>query len=344
MNQIQTFWHSFWQRSYIAYPVALIFLALVPVISGLTGQSQYVMDIVVTCVIYMVLTLGLNIVVGMAGLLDLGYIAFYAVGAYSAALLTTHFNWPIWAVFPVGAALAALCGVLLGLPTLRLRGDYLAIVTLGFGEIIRIALNNLDSITNGPKGISGIAKPALMGMTLRHVNYLYFIILAILVLTWFVLRNLENSPIGRAWIAIREDELAAGAMGINTTQMKLLAFATGAGFAGLAGVFFGSKMGFVSPESFTFVESVLIVSMVVLGGLGSMPGVVLGAVLMTVLPEVFRNFSQYRFLMFGCVMIVIMLVRPQGLLPDPRHALEMGRGKKAKDKTPSESELPVEAV
>lgn len=316
-------WQQFWQKPALAYGAGIPLLCLVPVLASFTGQSRYVMDIVVTCLIYMVLSLGLNIVVGMAGLLDLGYIAFYAVGAYSVALLTTHLHWPVWVIFPVGALAAAIFGLLLGIPTLRLRGDYLAIVTLGFGEIIRIALNNLDGITNGPQGITGIAKPIFFGMTLRDINYLYFIILAILVFTWVVVKNLENSPIGRAWIAIREDELAAGAMGIHTIKMKLLAFAIGASFAGLAGVFFGSKMGFVSPESFIFMESVLIVSMVVLGGMGSMRGVVLGAVLITVLPELFRNFSQYRFLIFGCVMILIMLVRPQGLIPDPRHTREL---------------------
>jgi branched-chain amino acid transport system permease protein len=315
---------SFFQK----YPLqsrlsVVLLLALVPPLTALTGQGRYIMDIAVTCLIYIVLSLGLNIVVGMAGLLDLGYIAFYAVGAYSAALLTTHFHWPLWCVFPFGALAAALCGVLLGLPTLRLRGDYLAIVTLGFGEIIRIALNNLDTITNGPQGISGIAKPVLFGVVLRQTHWLYYVILVILLGTWVVVKNLENSPLGRAWIAIREDELAAGAMGIDTTRMKLLAFATGAAFAGLAGVFFGSRMGFVSPESFTFMESVLIVSMVVLGGLGSMPGVALGAILISVLPELFRNFSQYRFLIFGCVMILIMLLRPEGLIPDPRHAREL---------------------
>lgn len=324
MNPIEL-WQRFWHKPQWSYPTGFVLLCLVPLLSGLTGQGRYIMDIAVTCLIYMVLALGLNIVVGMAGLLDLGYIAFYAVGAYSAALLTTQFHWPVWAVFPVGALAAALFGILLGIPTLRLRGDYLAIVTLGFGEIIRIALNNLDSVTHGPQGISGIAKPYFFGTELRDPNFLYFIILAILVFTWLVVRNLENSPIGRAWIAIREDELAAGAMGIHTIKMKLLAFALGASFAGLAGVFFGSKMGFVSPESFTFMESVLIVSMVVLGGMGSIPGVMLGAIMISVLPELFRNFSQYRFLIFGCVMIIIMLIRPQGLIADARHTRELAR-------------------
>lgn len=322
MNPIQL-WQRFWQKPLLAYPVGLTFLCLVPLIVAQLAQGRYIMDIVVTCLIYMVLALGLNIVVGMAGLLDLGYIAFYAVGAYTVALLTTQLHWPVWTVFPVGALAAGLFGILLGLPTLRLRGDYLAIVTLGFGEIIRIALNNLDGITNGPQGISGIAKPVFFGTQLRQSSELYFVILGLLVLTWVIVKNLENSPIGRAWIAIREDELAAGAMGLHTTRLKLLAFAMGASFAGLAGVFFGSKMGFVSPESFTFMESVLIVSMVVLGGLGSMRGVILGAVLITVLPELFRDFSQYRFLIFGVAMILIMLVRPEGLIPDARRAREL---------------------
>ena len=335
MNPILHHWQRFWQTPKLAYPAGIVFLVLVPFICGMLAQGPYIMDIIIACLIYMVLALGLNIVVGMAGLLDLGYIAFYAVGAYTAAIMTTQYHWPLWVLFPVGAVIAAVFGILLGIPTLRLRGDYLAIVTLGFGEIIRIAVNNLDSPTNGPKGITGIAKPLLVEFNTRQIHpyfslkdtsfNAYFIILAILVFTWFVVRNLENSPIGRAWIAIREDELAAGAMGIHTIKMKLLAFAMGAFFAGLAGVFFGSKQGFVSPESFIFMESVLIVSMVVLGGLGSMRGVMLGAVLITVLPELFRNFTQYRFLIFGCVMILIMLVRPQGLLPDPRHARELAK-------------------
>lgn len=304
-------------------------LFMLPFILSLTSNHLYLMDILVTCCIYIILSMGLNIVVGMAGLLDLGYIAFYAVGAYTAAILTTQFGISIWLIFPIGMFSAAILGILLGLPTLRLRGDYLAIVTLGFGEIIRISLNNLDAITNGPKGIMGISKPFFWNLELRHIHYLYFVVLGLTLFTWVIVKRLENSSIGRSWIAIREDELAAEVMGINTVKMKLLAFAIGASFAGGAGVFFASRMGFVSPESFIFIESVIIVSMVVLGGLGSIPGVIIGAIILTILPELFRelpslisfipmaehiDFSQYRMLLFGGAMVVIMLMRPEGLV------------------------------
>lgn len=327
------------QRPALTHGLILGFLVLLPLLLKLTGQKGYWLDVAITTLLYIMLALGLNIVVGLAGLLDLGYIAFYAVGAYSAAILTTRFGWPIWGAFPVGMGAAVVAGIALGFPTLRLRGDYLAIVTLGFGEIIRIALNNLDALTNGPKGISGVAKPILFGTELRQMDYLYYMALVLLVLTYWMIYNLQHSALGRAWVAIRENEMAAAAMGVNTTRTKLLAFALGASFAGLAGVFFASKMGFVSPESFTLMESVIVVAMVVLGGIGNLPGVILGAVLLALLPEILRelpsllhlsnmsstfDLNQYRMLIFGATMVMIMLLRPRGLLGHlpPHHASE----------------------
>jgi branched-chain amino acid transport system permease protein len=313
--------------------------------------------------LYVLLALGLNIVVGYAGLLDLGFVAFFAVGAYMAALLgsphlTETFpalaamfpqglHVPLWAVIPLGAGLAGLFGILLGAPTLRLRGDYLAIVTLGFGEIIRVFLNNLDhpvNITNGPKGIGQIdsvrffgldlGKPLMLGgWEIASVTLYYYLFLALVVVSVIVCHRLELSRIGRAWMAIREDEIAAKAMGINTRNMKLLAFGMGATFGGVAGAMFGAFQTFVSPESFSLMESVMIVAMVVLGGMGHLPGVVLGAVLLSALPEALRyvagplqamtggrvDASILRQLLIALAMISIMLLRPRGLWPAPEH-------------------------
>jgi branched-chain amino acid transport system permease protein len=297
------------------------------------------------------LALGLNIVVGFAGLLDLGYIAFYAVGAYTWALLASPqfgLHLPFWAVLPIGAAVAALFGLLLGAPTLRLRGDYLAIVTLGFGEIIRIFLNNLDhpvNVTNGPIGINKIDPISIggadftrvhevFGITFSGVHIYYYVLLALLFLTVVVCVRLERSRIGRAWVAIREDELAAQAMGINTRNIKLLAFALGASFGGVAGGLFASLQGFVSPESFGLLESIMVLCMVVLGGMGHVYGVLLGALLLTTLPEILRSTASpiqralfgdvyvdpeaLRMLLFGLALILVMLVRPTGLWPSPQ--------------------------
>jgi branched-chain amino acid transport system permease protein len=302
------------------------------------------------------LALGLNIVVGFAGLLDLGYIAFYAVGAYLYALLASpHFgiHWPVWAVLPLGALVAGLFGVLLGAPTLRLRGDYLAIVTLGFGEIIRIFLNNLNApvnITNGPKGIARI-DPILLfgqplsksveiaGITFSGVMLYYYLFVALALVVVFVGICLQDSRIGRAWVAIREDEVAAKACGINTRNVKLLAFAMGASFGGVAGGLFAGFQEFVSPESFGLMESIMVLCMVVLGGMGHIPGVILGGLLLTVLPEAFRHGAgpaqqalfgkvlldpeALRMLLFGLALIAVMLYRPAGLWPEPRHRREL---------------------
>jgi branched-chain amino acid transport system permease protein len=295
--------------------------------------NRYIINVAVDAGIYICLALGLNIVVGLAGLLDLGYVAFYAVGAYTYGLLSIHYQTSFWLVLPVGALMAAIFGILLGAPTLRLRGDYLAIVTLGFGEMIRIILNNWDQVTRGPNGLVGIEAPALTkDFVFSHPIHYYYLILVIAILTVFVVNRLNHSRIGRAWIAIREDEIAAEAMGIDTTRTKLLAFALGATWAGFGGVFFASKTTFISPESFTFMESVIILCMVVLGGMGSIPGVILGAIVLVALPEMLRDFylpfmqvdfSRARMLIFGMMMVVVMIFRPQGLIPSARHKLEL---------------------
>ncbi|GAB2542086.1 MULTISPECIES: ABC transporter ATP-binding protein [unclassified Simplicispira] len=313
--------------------------------------------------LYVLLALGLNIVVGYAGLLDLGYVAFYAVGAYMFALLASphlaenfayvaamfpdglHIS--LWLVIPLALIIAACTGVLLGIPVLKLRGDYLAIVTLGFGEIIRIFLNNLDhpvNLTNGPKGIGQIDSVKLFGINfgktlevfgydLNSVTLYYYLFLALVLITIVICYRLQDSRIGRAWMAIREDEIAAKAMGINTRNMKLLAFGMGASFGGVSGAMFGAFQGFVSPESFSLMESVMIVSMVVLGGIGHIPGVILGAVLLSALPEVLRyvagplqamtdgrlDAAILRQLLIALAMIIVMLLRPRGLWPAPDH-------------------------
>lgn len=288
------------------------------------GLNRYYIDVLTQVGIYVTLALGLNIVIGLAGLLDLGYVAFYAVGAYAYGLLSTRVGLSFWEVWPLGALLAALFGVLLGIPVLRLKGDYLAIVTLGFGEMIRITLNNWDSLTRGPNGIIGIPRPKVFGFTFSTPIHYYYLSLAMVGLTIFVVGRLNRSRIGRAWTAIRDDEVAAETMGINLMKAKLLAFALGATWAGLAGVFFASKMTFISPESFTFFESVIILCMVVLGGMGSVPGVILGASLLVILPEVMRQFALYRMLIFGGAMVVMMILRPQGLIASSRRVIALG--------------------
>jgi branched-chain amino acid transport system permease protein len=276
--------------------------------------NDYSRDIMTLTGLYIVLALGLNIIVGQAGLLNLGYVAFYAIGAYTYAILSTTYGLSFWPGLAAGALSAAGFAVLLGLPTLRLRGDYFAIVTLGLGEITRIILINWDTMTGGPNGISNVGRPAIAGYTLHTTFDFYYLILAIVLVTVFTMRRLMASRIGRAWVAIREDEIAAEAMGINTFRLKLLAFVLGSAWAGLAGVFFAAKMAFVSPESFTFLESVMILCMVVLGGMGSIPGIILGAFLLIALPETFRDFQDYRMLAFGAALVVMMVFRPQGLM------------------------------
>jgi branched-chain amino acid transport system permease protein len=279
--------------------------------------SIYQVNIMATALIYVGLGLGLNIVVGMAGLLNLGYAAFYAVGAYTYALLNHHYGLGFWTVLPLGGALAALFGILLAMPVLRLRGDYLAIVTLGFGEIVRLVLENWNDFSFGPSGISQIDRPALFGLEFTvaaATTYIYYILLAMIALTVFVSARLQNSRIGRALVALREDEIACQAMGIDKTAVKLTAFALGATWAGLMGVIFAAKTTFVNPASFTFLESAMILSIVVLGGMGSVTGVVIAAFVLQLLPEYLRFLADYRMLLFGLTMVLMMIFRPQGLI------------------------------
>jgi branched-chain amino acid transport system permease protein len=283
-------------------------------------MSPYQTSILTTALMYVMLGLGLNIVVGLAGLLDLGYVAFYAVGAYSYALLNLHFGLGFWAVLPIAGVLAGLFGIMLGIPVLRLRGDYLAIVTLGFGEIIRLVMENWSSVTEGPRGIPNLPKPQLpVELEFGAMqNFLYFLMLAFTVVTVFVVRRLDHSRLGRSWVALREDELACQAMGIDTTRTKLKAFALGACWAGFVGVFFAAKNSFVNPASFTFLQSAIILCVVVMGGMGSVQGVILAALVIVLVPEYLRAFSDYRMLAFGGIMVVMMVFRPQGLIPPVR--------------------------
>jgi branched-chain amino acid transport system permease protein len=297
-----------------AYAPATLVCTVVILFSLPLMLNDYYRDIMTLTGLYIVLALGLNIIVGQAGLLNLGYAAFYAIGAYTYAILSTVYGLSFWPGLVAGALCAAGFAVFLGLPILRLRGDYFAIVTLGLSEITRIILNNWNSVTNGPNGISNITRPTIAGYTLHTTQDFYYLILVIVLISVFAMHRLMSSRIGRAWIAIREDEIAAEAMGINTLRMKLLAFVLGSAWAGLAGVFFAAKMAFVAPESFTFFESVLILCMVVLGGMGSIPGIILGALLLITLPEIFRDFQDYRMLAFGLALVLMMVFRPQGLL------------------------------
>ena len=275
---------------------------------------DYFIDVAILVGIYIILALGLNVVVGFTGLLNLGFVAFYAIGAYTYALLNTEFGIGFWSALPFSIILTSVAGFLLAIPALRLRGDYLAIVTLGFGEIVRLILNNWDSMTRGPNGISGIAPPEILTMSFGKLSNYYYLVLLFVILTLFITRRVYASRIGRAWVAIREDEIAASAMGINTTLYKLYAFAFGTFWAGLAGTLFSGKMQFVSPESFTFMESVLILCMVILGGLGSITGVIFGAFILVLLPEVLREVQLYRMLALGAGLVLMMIFRPQGLL------------------------------
>ena len=320
--------------------IGLIVAALIWPFFGSRGA----VDIATLILIYVLLGLGLNIVVGLAGLLDLGYVGFYAVGAYTYALLSHYLGWGFWICLPLAGMAAATFGFLLGFPVLRLRGDYLAIVTLGFGEIIRLFLRNLTDITGGPNGISSIPKPTFFGLSfdrtaaegmqtfheyfgidynpVSKVVFLYLVALLLALAALFVINRLLRMPIGRAWEALREDEIACRALGMNPTVIKLSAFTLGATFAGFAGSFFAARQGLVTPESFTFIESAIILAIVVLGGMGSQLGVILAAIVMILLPEMMREFSEYRMLMFGAMMVLMMIWRPQGLLPMQRPHME----------------------
>jgi len=283
--------------------------------------------------IYVMMGLGLNIVVGLAGLLDLGYVVFFAVGSYTMALLTAptphHILWNFWFVLPIAVGLAAIIGVLLGIPVLRLRGDYLAIVTLGFGEIIRVLLKAeaLSGFSNGPRGIPKIGQPVLFGIQFTERTFMYMIILGVILAIFLTIR-LQNSKIGRSWIAIREDETVAQAMGINTLKAKLLAFGIGASFAGLGGALFASRSQFTGPDDFTLMISINVLAVVIVGGMGSIPGVIAGAFVLKGLPEILRDLESYRILAFGALLVVMMIYRPQGLIPSTRRRLTMRADKK----------------
>ncbi len=340
---------SFLKRNFNLFGLAFLFLfpAIVISLSGLQGSLKWVDNFGIQILIYVMLAWGLNVVVGLAGLLDLGYVAFYAVGAYAYALLGTHFGLSFWILLPAAGAMAAMWGIILGFPVLRLRGDYLAIVTLAFGEIIRLVIINWREVTNGTAGISGIPKVTLFGLLSFDVSapnnfakvlgmapsgvyykiFLYYLILLLCLLTAFVTIRLRRMPVGRAWEALREDEIACRSLGINTTNTKLTAFAIGAMFGGFAGSFFAARQGFVSPESFVFLESAVILAIVVLGGMGSLTGIAIAAAVMIGGTEILRelqflkavfgpNFTPelYRMLLFGLAMVVVMVWKPRGFV------------------------------
>ena len=312
--------------------------------------DRYFMDVAIMILTYIMLGWGLNIVVGLAGLLDLGYVAFYAVGAYSYALIATTFGWSFWICLPLAGIFAAFFGILLGFPVLRLRGDYLAIVTLGFGEIIRIILINWYEVTNGPDGITGIPRPSFFGLpfkrspddgelsfhtffgleysTMHRIIFLYYLILVLALITNYFTLKIRKLPVGRAWEALREDEIACKSLGVNPTNTKLTAFAIGAMFGGFAGSFFATRQAFISPESFTFIESAIIVAIVVLGGMGSQTGVVLASIFLIGITEIFRDLEQFRMIAFGGAMVLIMIFKPKGILANRKPTILMHGDKK----------------
>lgn len=294
---------------------ALVAAAALPL-----GIGNYALDVLILCGIYIILAIGLNVIVGFTGLLCLGFAAFYAIGAYSFALLNTKLALGFWVCLPAAALIAAFAGLLVAIPSLRLKGDYLAIVTLGFGEIVRLVLNNWDSVTHGPNGIGGIERPALFSMTLDSLQSYYYVVLVVVVFGILIMRRIKYSGIGRAWMAIRENELAAASSGIDVTRYKTYAFVFGTFWAGIAGILYAAKMQFVSPESFTFMESVLILSMIILGGLGSVYGAVIGACILVILPELLRDLQMYRMLILGIGLVLLMVFRPQGIISGERNA------------------------
>jgi len=322
---------------------ALVFAVVLP---ALPFADRYVMDIGILVLTYVMLGWGLNIVVGLAGLLDLGYVAFYAVGAYSYALIAQHFDWSFWACLPLAGLFAAFFGVMLGFPVLRLRGDYLAIVTLGFGEIIRVILLNWYHFTGGPDGISRIPRPDFFGLpfsrsssqgetfhtffgldysSMHRIIFLYYLILVLALITNLFTLRIRKLPVGRAWEALREDEIACRSLGVNPTNTKLTAFSIGAMFGGFAGAFFATRQGFISPESFTFIESAVILAIVVLGGMGSQVGVVVAAVVLIGGTELFRDLAEFRMLAFGAAMVAIMVWKPRGLLSHREPTVRLGQ-------------------
>jgi branched-chain amino acid transport system permease protein len=340
-----------WRRG-----IFVVFVLLVAVLPLMPFADRRVIDLGAVVLIYIMLGWGLNIVVGLAGLLDLGYVAFYAVGAYSYTLLAIHLDLNFWQALPLAGAFAALFGVLLGFPVLRLRGDYLAIVTLGFGEMIRIILINWSSLTGGSEGITSIPTPTLFGLTftaapapgetafhqffgipfagVHRIIFLYYLILGLAIVTHLFSMRIRRLPVGRAWEALREDEIAARALGLNPVMVKLSAFGLGAMFAGFAGAFFATRQGFINPSSFTFIESAIILAIVVLGGMGSQMGVILAALLLVLLPEVARDFAEFRMLLFGGAMVAVMVWRPRGLLAHREPTATLGASPRGREHAP----------
>jgi branched-chain amino acid transport system permease protein len=328
-QKISALWQKLMQPKYRTgiYAGLLVIVFIMPLVSSL-----YQTSIMITALVYVMLALGLNVVIGLGGMLHLGYIAFFAVGAYTYGILNQFFGVGFWLALPIGAFLATLAGVLLALPVLRLRGDYLAIVTLGFAEIVRILFNNLTSITGGPQGIGNIPRPGLFGidMNLSTVTvYIYYIVVVAVLLTIFVVWRFENSRLGRALIAMGEDDIAAEAMGIDLTRIKVIAFGLGSLWAGIGGVIFASRTTFINPASFTVWQSVIVLSCVVLGGMGSIPGAIVGALGLILIPEYLRAFSDYRMLMFGAILVTMMVFRPGGLIQKKRKAYTFPVGEEA---------------
>ncbi|RZS82864.1 amino acid/amide ABC transporter membrane protein 2 (HAAT family) [Motilibacter rhizosphaerae] len=326
-----------WGR-WAAYALLFVLAILLPAIPGISTVmspgNNWTGVLIYPVGLYILMALGLNVVVGYAGLLDLGYVAFFAIGAYTDAVMSTKYGWSFWESLPVGIALSMLAGIVLGTPTLRLRGDYLAIVTLGFGEIIRVTANNTDYL-GGPRGISSIPRPSVdsslplsgqLQFGALHLRAYWYLIVVLIALVIIIAKRLEGSRVGRAWAAIREDEDAAELMGVPTLRFKLAAFAIGAAIAGAGGAVFASRQIAIVPDNFLFQLSALILAAVVLGGSGNVPGVILGAFLVAWLPERFRGFQEYRYLFFGAALVLIMLFRPEGLLPNSRRRAELEEG------------------
>ena len=302
------------RHRYGAYALLVLCALAVPAV----GDS-YILEILTNSFFYIILCLGLNIVVGFAGLLDLGYAAFFAVGAYTTGILTSHYGWNFWLTIPAAVVFSIMAGVIIGGPTLRLRSDYLAIVTLGFGEITRIIARNLKDITGGASGLIGINRPSIFGLELYQIHHYYYAFCVLVLLALFVSYRLQHSRLGRAWQYVREDEDAAEAMGIDRVAIKLYAYVIGAVFAGVAGCFFAAKMTAISPETFQFMQSATILMAVVLGGMGKIPGMIVGALALVLFPEVFREIGSMRMLVFGVVLVLMMIFRPQGIWPERRN-------------------------
>jgi branched-chain amino acid transport system permease protein len=300
---------------YLFMIVMTAFLIYLPL-----SSSRFTQEIMTNVFFYIVVCLGLNIIVGFAGLLHLGYAAFFAVGAYTTGILSSVYGINFWLTLPFSIVAAVIAGLAIGGPTLRLRGDYLAIVTLGFGEIIRLTVRNLE-ITGGAMGLIGIQRPVLFGITLNQITHFYYMFFILAIIAIFVSYRLHDSRLGRAWQYIREDEDAASAMGINVVSTRLYAFIIGSAFGALAGSLYAAKMTAISPESFMFIHSVMILLAVVLGGMGKIPGVILGAIIVTLFPELSRDIGQYRLIIFAFVLLILMLYRPQGIWPDRQHIL-----------------------